>query len=192
MFDTSARLLKIFAATTWYCGAVVLLLKGVSLLQEAASMEQDRFWIWLTIALGLLIGSVKAKYIFSKIGYLLPDLYKKFRQRKPTEIIELSEANKKRLQIPGLCSIDYLEKGVGVPGEQDLRDMGFSDPDILITAIQKKGLNIPDTDSGVPLSADLIITETFSSELHPNSRQSLLTLKFPRESADKSSSSKVK
>lgn len=64
MFNTSASMLKILAAITWYGGGIILFFKGISLLEEAVTMHRDMRWIWLAFLAGLLIGSVKVKFIF--------------------------------------------------------------------------------------------------------------------------------
>ncbi len=63
---TSARILKILAALVWYIGGFVLLLKARSLLAEADALEPERAWPWLGAGVGLLLGVLKAKYLFVK------------------------------------------------------------------------------------------------------------------------------
>jgi hypothetical protein len=60
------KTLKVFAAITWHIGGVVLLVKGISLLREAYSMNADRTWPWIAIAIGVAVGGLKVKYIFNK------------------------------------------------------------------------------------------------------------------------------
>ena len=66
MFSTSTRTLKILAALLWYCGVIVLLTKGTSLLLEADALQPGRNWTWLTVVLGLSIGWLKVKFIFRR------------------------------------------------------------------------------------------------------------------------------
>ena len=66
MLDISTRSLKIIAALVWYVGSIILLLKGGSLLVEADTLKPDLFWPWLAIVIALLLGGLKAKFIFSK------------------------------------------------------------------------------------------------------------------------------
>jgi len=66
MFGTSARVLKILAAITWYIGGIILFAKGLSLLEQALMINQEIRWIWYAFLAGLLIGSIKAKFIFIK------------------------------------------------------------------------------------------------------------------------------
>ncbi len=63
---TSTRILKILAALVWYIGGFALLLKGRSLLAEADALEPERVWPWLGAVVGLLLGGLKAKYLFVK------------------------------------------------------------------------------------------------------------------------------
>ena len=62
----SSRILKILAALVWYIGGFVLLLKGRSLLAEAGALEPGLVWPWLGAGVGLLLGGLKAKYLFVK------------------------------------------------------------------------------------------------------------------------------
>ena len=63
---TTSRTLKILAALLWYIGGIILVSKGGSLLIEADTLKPAQNWTWLAIVIGLLIGGLKAKYIFSK------------------------------------------------------------------------------------------------------------------------------
>ena len=66
MLTVSIRTLNILAATVWYGGGVVLLLKGGSLLREAMALHSELFWPAASLILGLIIGGFKAKYLFSQ------------------------------------------------------------------------------------------------------------------------------
>jgi hypothetical protein len=66
MMTVSARSLHILAALVWYAGGMVLLIKGGSLLVEAEALEPDRIWPWLAGVLGLLLGGLKARFIFGR------------------------------------------------------------------------------------------------------------------------------
>lgn len=66
MFNLSARSLKVLSALVWYTGGFILILKGCSLLSEADMLKQGQIWIWLATIAGLLLGSLKAKFIFSR------------------------------------------------------------------------------------------------------------------------------
>ena len=63
---TSSLTLKILAALIWYTGGVILVSKGSSLLREADTLMPAQTWTWLAIVIGLFLGGLKAKYIFSK------------------------------------------------------------------------------------------------------------------------------
>jgi len=62
----TSHTLKILAALLWYLGGVILVSKGGSLLVEADQLKPEQNWTWLAIFIGLLIGGLKAKYLFCK------------------------------------------------------------------------------------------------------------------------------
>jgi hypothetical protein len=62
----TARTLKILAALVWYIGGIILASKGGSLLFEAETLKPGQSWTWLAVVIGLLIGGLKAKYLFSQ------------------------------------------------------------------------------------------------------------------------------
>ena len=66
MLEASRRTLKLLAAVVWYVGGIVLLVKGGTLLLEAADLGPGRIWTWFAVPLGLAIGLLKAKLIFVK------------------------------------------------------------------------------------------------------------------------------
>lgn len=87
---TSKRTLNILAALFWFSGGVVLTLKGGSLLLEAHQLRPEHEWALLTLALGMLIGGLKAKYLFSRLckknlariaGLQKPQFWQVFRSR---------------------------------------------------------------------------------------------------------------
>ena len=65
MFTVSARTLNLFAALVWYIGGIRLLQKGISLLLEAVVMEPELAWPWIAGFVGLFLGGLKAKYLFT-------------------------------------------------------------------------------------------------------------------------------
>ena len=67
MFDSSKLTLKLLAAAVWYSGAVVLSYKSARLLLEAQSINTDKTWICLAVITGIMIGMIKAKYLFKNI-----------------------------------------------------------------------------------------------------------------------------
>ena len=62
----SPRILNILAALVWYIGGFVLLLKARSLLLEADALQPTQIWTWFGLVVGVLFGSLKAKFLFSK------------------------------------------------------------------------------------------------------------------------------
>ncbi|MCJ7568786.1 MAG: hypothetical protein MUO58_14730 [Anaerolineales bacterium] len=66
IFTVSARTLYILAAFVWYIGGIQLLQKGLSLLTEADAMTSGLAWPWLAGFMGLFLGGLKAKYLFTK------------------------------------------------------------------------------------------------------------------------------
>lgn len=66
MITASTRTLKILAALLWYIGGIILALKGSNLLIEANTLKPEQNWTWPAIVAGLLIGGLKARYLFSK------------------------------------------------------------------------------------------------------------------------------
>lgn len=48
----------------WFSGAIVLVLKGASLFEQAIALKPGETWSWLAVAAALLIGGVKARYLF--------------------------------------------------------------------------------------------------------------------------------
>ena len=62
----SKRSLVLLAALVWLIGGVVLLLKASGLLVEASALGPNGVWPWLALVIGLLIGAVKARFLFSR------------------------------------------------------------------------------------------------------------------------------
>ena len=62
----SHRSLRILAALLWYIGSIILLLKGSSLLAEAEVLKPEDGWPWQVAILGIILGSLKARFIFNK------------------------------------------------------------------------------------------------------------------------------
>lgn len=58
--------LKLLAASVWYIGSVVLLIKGRSLLMEAHDIQTSLLWPGLVVVASIFLGFMKAKFIFSK------------------------------------------------------------------------------------------------------------------------------
>lgn len=66
MLSASYRVLYIFAALVWCTGGIVLMIKGCSQLLEAELLQPDQHWPWTAAIIALLIGSIKATFLFSK------------------------------------------------------------------------------------------------------------------------------
>ena len=66
LLTVSHHTLKILAALVWYVGGIVLLIKGGSLLLEAELLQPDKHWPLTAAIVALLIGGIKAKFVFSK------------------------------------------------------------------------------------------------------------------------------
>ncbi len=67
LFNTSPRTLKLLAALVWYGGAVILFIKSTSLLLEAEKINPDQPLTWLAVLSGLVLGGIKAKYLFNRL-----------------------------------------------------------------------------------------------------------------------------
>ena len=62
----SRRTLRILAAIVWHVGGIMLLIKAGSLLAEADSLRPEQIWGWVFVVVGLLLGGLNARYLFSK------------------------------------------------------------------------------------------------------------------------------
>ena len=69
MFNTSPYTLKLLAALVWYSGAVVLYIKSASMLFRAEMINPGQHWIWMAVLSGLVIGGIKAKYLFKRLCF---------------------------------------------------------------------------------------------------------------------------
>jgi hypothetical protein len=67
MLYSSTRTLKLLASLVWYSGAVVLFFKSSKLFLEAQGINSNQTWIWLAVLSGLIIGGIKAKYLFKRL-----------------------------------------------------------------------------------------------------------------------------
>ena len=66
MLSVSRRTLHILAAIVWHIGGIILLIKGTTLLMEAGTLRPGQIWPWIFVAVGLVFGAVKARYLFSR------------------------------------------------------------------------------------------------------------------------------
>jgi hypothetical protein len=64
LLAVSHRTLNILAALVWYAGGIALLIKGGSLLMEAELIEPHRHWPWIAVMIAVLVGGIKAKFLF--------------------------------------------------------------------------------------------------------------------------------
>lgn len=67
MLNTSSLILKRLASLVWYIGVVVLLIKSAGLFLEADRGGASLLLIILAMLSGLMIGWIKAKYLFIKM-----------------------------------------------------------------------------------------------------------------------------
>ena len=64
--NVSQRTLVIIAAIIWYIGGFVLLVKGVALIKNAYAIEPQSIWTYIAPILGIMIGLLKGRFLFSK------------------------------------------------------------------------------------------------------------------------------
>ncbi len=81
ILNTSHLKLRRLAALVWYTGILVLAVKSSSLMLEIDKEGIHRFWIILAFGSGILIGWVKAKYMFGKL--CLENLKRIYALKKP-------------------------------------------------------------------------------------------------------------
>jgi len=62
----SGHSLKVLAAVFWYFGSFILLFKGGSLLVVAEALKPEEGLHWQIAILGLILGSLKARFIFNR------------------------------------------------------------------------------------------------------------------------------
>ena len=66
MISVSKRTLNVIAATIWFIGATILLIKSIVLMQRAEAIKPEKIWIFIPIFLSLIFGSIKAKFVIRK------------------------------------------------------------------------------------------------------------------------------
>ena len=62
----SQRSLIISAASIWYAGGIVLLLKGSALIKNAYVMDAESIWTVIAAVVGIGAGLIKGKFLFNK------------------------------------------------------------------------------------------------------------------------------
>ncbi len=67
VFSSTVPLLKTLAALVWFSGAAVLMIKATLLVLEAQQLYSGYEWSGGVVAAGVLIGVLKAKYLFTPI-----------------------------------------------------------------------------------------------------------------------------
>lgn len=124
----STRTLKILAALIWYVGGMVLLLKARSLLSQARALQPELLWPWLAAVTGLLLGAIKARFLFRKscsrnldrIAVLhRPRIWQFYRPKflVVLTIMILAGATLSRLahgNYPFLIGVAILDLGIGI------------------------------------------------------------------------------
>ena len=64
VFSVTKNTLKIISAVVWLSGAIVLVWKSVSLYAQADALQPGEIWSWLAVAAAILLGVIKAQYLF--------------------------------------------------------------------------------------------------------------------------------
>jgi hypothetical protein len=62
----SQRTLLITAAIIWYGGGISLLFKGGTLIKNGQALDAQSIWIYFALILGIVIGLLKGRFLFSK------------------------------------------------------------------------------------------------------------------------------
>ena len=66
LFKTSQKTLVFLAAVVWYIGGIMLFRSGLELLFQARELRPESSWPWFFIFLGLVLGVVQARTIFTR------------------------------------------------------------------------------------------------------------------------------
>ena len=66
LFGTTKKTLVILSGVVWYIGALMLFRGGLELLFQALELRPGSSWHWLFIGLGILLGVVQARTIFTR------------------------------------------------------------------------------------------------------------------------------
>ena len=66
MSQTSTSSLKLIAATIWLGGAIILALKAREFFTAAEMLRPGSTWSWIAVTAAILIGALKAHFIFGR------------------------------------------------------------------------------------------------------------------------------
>ena len=66
VFQVSKSQIKVIAAIVWLSVSIVLGLKGRELFAAADSLQPGNTWSWVAVIAAVLIGAIKAHYIFGR------------------------------------------------------------------------------------------------------------------------------
>ena len=66
MIPVSKTALKVLAGAVWLGGAVHLLTKAARMFSAADALSPDNVWSWAAVVVAVLIGGIKAHYLFSR------------------------------------------------------------------------------------------------------------------------------
>ncbi len=66
MSQTSKSTLKVIAGTIWLGGAIILALKARELFAAAEMLRPGSTWSWIAVIAAILIGALKAHFIFGR------------------------------------------------------------------------------------------------------------------------------
>jgi hypothetical protein len=64
--NVSKRTLIIISAVIWYGGGISLLFKGGAIIKDAYTIEPQSVWTYLAPIIGIIIGLLKGRFLFSK------------------------------------------------------------------------------------------------------------------------------
>ena len=95
--------MRTVAGTVWYTGAIVLMLKGGSLLFAANEIRPGEPWPWLAIATALAIGGLKTKLLFVNACRKNLDRIAALRRPKIWHAFRLRYPGSLKTTTPGCC-----------------------------------------------------------------------------------------
>lgn len=127
MLDTTSKTLIKLAALVWYSGVVVLYSKSSLLLLQALNGGAELLVILIAVLTGVVIGMIKAKYLFSKVckknihrinALATPRLWQLYRKRFFFFLFLMVSSGKYLASVAqgnnsGLIALAMLELSVG-------------------------------------------------------------------------------